>query len=259
MGGEQLELGSEPPEPQLGRTRARLERRAERRLEWAEGRAAKSGAALERVHAIADGIPFGQPILVGHHSERHARRDQARMEQGMAAAVEHDRAASNHASKADGLERQLAGSIYSDDVDAVERLEERIGELEAERDRVKAYNASCRAGRRDVELLDKAQRANLEGIARACPYQLGTNGALPGYALANLGADIRRNRERLERIKGDRATVAAGGHGRGRQMLARFGSECVTCGQPIGRGDVIVYYRLTREAVHDRCSDAAAK
>jgi hypothetical protein len=33
-------------------------------------------------------IPFGQPILVGHHSEGRARRDQGRIESGMRAGVE---------------------------------------------------------------------------------------------------------------------------------------------------------------------------
>jgi len=39
------------------------------------------------VSAIADNIPFGQPILVGHHSERRARRDAEKIENGMRKAV----------------------------------------------------------------------------------------------------------------------------------------------------------------------------
>jgi hypothetical protein len=39
------------------------------------------------VDAIADGIPLGQPILVGHHSERRARKDAERIENGMRRAV----------------------------------------------------------------------------------------------------------------------------------------------------------------------------
>jgi hypothetical protein len=46
------------------------------RLEDLSARRAQDGdRAQNAVHAIADGIPFGQPILVGHHSERHARKD----------------------------------------------------------------------------------------------------------------------------------------------------------------------------------------
>jgi Domain of unknown function (DUF3560) len=31
----------------------------------------------------ADNIPLGQPILIGHHSESHARKDAERSENGM--------------------------------------------------------------------------------------------------------------------------------------------------------------------------------
>src|SRR5690606_36676558 len=51
------------------------------------------------------------------------------------------------------------------------------------------------------ELLDEKQRADLETIRRVCPYQLGPRGEMPGYALTNLAANIRRDRERIEQIK----------------------------------------------------------
>lgn len=65
----------------------RAEQRAERFDDYSEKRAADSAAATAAVKAIADNIPLGQPILVGHHSERHARRDAARIENGMRRAV----------------------------------------------------------------------------------------------------------------------------------------------------------------------------
>ena len=37
--------------------------------------------------AIADNIPFGQPILIGHHSEKRARRDKEKIDNGMRKAV----------------------------------------------------------------------------------------------------------------------------------------------------------------------------
>ena len=37
--------------------------------------------------SIADNIPFGQPILVGHDSECRARKDAQRIEDGMRRAV----------------------------------------------------------------------------------------------------------------------------------------------------------------------------
>jgi len=65
----------------------RAEERAERFEDYSESRAQDAESARSSVSAIADNIPFGQPILVGHHSERHARKDAERIENGMRKAV----------------------------------------------------------------------------------------------------------------------------------------------------------------------------
>lgn len=65
----------------------RAEDRADRFEDYSEKRASEAHTAREAVAAIADHIPLGQPILVGHHSERHARRDAERIENGMRRAV----------------------------------------------------------------------------------------------------------------------------------------------------------------------------
>jgi len=65
----------------------RAEERAERFEEYSENRAADAEAAKAAVDRIADGIPMGQPILVGHHSEKHARRDAEKIKTGMRRAV----------------------------------------------------------------------------------------------------------------------------------------------------------------------------
>lgn len=61
--------------------------RAERFERYSANRAADAEAARKQVDRIANGIPLGQPILVGHHSERHARRDADRIHNGMQRAV----------------------------------------------------------------------------------------------------------------------------------------------------------------------------
>jgi hypothetical protein len=65
----------------------RAEERAERFDDYSDKRAADADTARKAVDRIADGIPLGQPILVGHHSERHARKDAERIESGMRKAV----------------------------------------------------------------------------------------------------------------------------------------------------------------------------
>ena len=60
----------------------RAEQRADRFDEYSQHRAADANQARKAVSAIAEQIPMGQPILVGHHSEAHARRDVARIQNG---------------------------------------------------------------------------------------------------------------------------------------------------------------------------------
>jgi hypothetical protein len=67
--------------------------RAERFGGYADNAARNSESAWKSGRAIADNIPFGQPILVGHHPERHARRDQERIGNAMRKSIsERDRA-----------------------------------------------------------------------------------------------------------------------------------------------------------------------
>lgn len=181
--------------------RERRERRAERLREWAGKREAKADAALNQARAMSDVIPFGQPILVGHHSQGRDERYRARIGATYDRAYEHATKAQGMTRRADGIEAQLAGAIYSDDPDAIEQLQARIANLEAERDRIKAYNATCRKDTPDESLLTDKERADLESVRRYAPYQLGKGGAFPGYKLSNLNGNITRNRQRLESLK----------------------------------------------------------
>ncbi len=65
----------------------RQEARAERFTGYSGKQASESAQALDEVERLAAMIPPGQPILVGHHSERRARRDAQRIENGMKRAV----------------------------------------------------------------------------------------------------------------------------------------------------------------------------
>lgn len=187
--------------------RERLESKLDRRLEWAEKRQSKS-AALIAGHAVYRGdhaFNF-QPGHIPQRARIIAQEDRA---------FEHRQVARHHEEKAAGLSTQLATSIYSDDPDAPERLREKLASLEAERDRIKAYNKSCRAAAKsgqsfgDLTLLDEAQRKSLEITARVCPYQLGKGGSSPAYVLTNLGGNISRAKERLAEIERRAARQAA--------------------------------------------------
>ncbi len=182
--------------------RERREAKADRLREWADKRDTKAAAGFKKANDIADMIPFGQPILVGHHSEGRARRDQDRIRSGMTAGIENNRKAAEFRSRADNIEAAADNAVYSDDTDAIERLTERIAEREAERDRIKAYNATARKGEPDGSLLDDKQRENLLSIAKVASWQLGKGGSFPSYVLSNLGGTIRKDKERLATLSG---------------------------------------------------------
>lgn len=154
--------------------RERIEAKLAKRREWAESRSAKSEAAFNRAHDLVKDIPMGQPILVGHYSERRHRRIIERSHAASFAGVDHMKMAERHAARADGLEMQL-DAIFSDDSDALERLAEKVEELEAKRAQRVAENKAARK----------------EG--RPAPW--------PSYSLSNLSGNLRRYRLRIEDMK----------------------------------------------------------
>jgi Domain of unknown function (DUF3560) len=184
-----------------GSYRERRQARVERLNGWADKREARSDATLAGVERLAGMIPLGQPILLGHHSQRRAERDRDRIRRGMSAGVADAAKAREMRARAASIEAAAGRAVYSDDADAIERLSARVAAREAERDRIKAYNASCRRDARDASLLDDQQRAQLVSTARACAWQLGERGEMPAYVLTNLGASIRTDRRRLAELE----------------------------------------------------------
>jgi hypothetical protein len=94
------------------------------RLEVRAGKhEAKSEAAHKRFETISSGIPLGQPILVGHHSEAHHRRDIARIQSAVRQSVEHGREASRLSAAATSSERHQA---YLQTVPVIQRRLDRL-------------------------------------------------------------------------------------------------------------------------------------
>jgi hypothetical protein len=207
--------------------RERREARAEQLRGWAANREAKQDTLWQaaRSDEATTGIPFGQPILVGHHSERRHRNAIARMDRAMSAAVENDRKAASMNGRADEIEAQAAGAIYSDDADAVERLREKLERLEAQRETMKQRNAEYR---REHKAELKAMTAY--GRDQAVPHR--------SYELTNLGGVISTTRKRLAELEKPE---------RGRWLEARYPGECRTCGEAIGKGDRALYFKRSHE------------
>lgn len=79
----------------------RAEARASRRRAMAEKAGQRAENAYGAARQIADGIPFGQPILVGHHSQRRAERDAERIRQNMRRTVAESAKADYHQRRAE--------------------------------------------------------------------------------------------------------------------------------------------------------------
>lgn len=227
-------------------TREKREAKAERLREWAEKRDAKASAAYDRSREIGDMIPFGQPILVRHHSEGRHRRDIDRIDSAMRSSVENGAKADEMRERAENIERQARNAIYSDDHDATDQLAAKVAKLEAKRDRIKSYNKTCKAGQDhgDLSILTEAEARDHLSTIRAVPYQC-KNGRIPSYALTNLGATIRTAQKRLESLSKPE---------RPRMLTARYEGECRKCGDVTEKGDTIAYYRRTREVECATCA-----
>jgi predicted RNA methylase len=65
----------------------RAEDRSDRFSEYSGKRVEDAARAHKAVEAITEHIPLGQPILIGHHSERRARKDAQKIQDGMRRAV----------------------------------------------------------------------------------------------------------------------------------------------------------------------------
>lgn len=176
--------------------RERRQRRAERLREWAAKREAGAAAVFKSHEAFRGDIAFNtQPGRIPFRERMNAADDRAYASLQKAASM---------SSRADNIEAAMDSSIYSDDEDAVERLEARIADLEAQRERYKAYNASARKGQADESLLDDHQRAELASTRKYAPYLMKASGQFPAYVLSNLSGNISRQRQRLELLKRQR-------------------------------------------------------
>lgn len=103
------------------------------RIEQAEQR---SKSHYENQNKIASAIPMGQPIIVGHYSEKRHRNDLKRMDNEMSKAIQESEKADYYRNKLDNIDNSKA--ISSDDPKAIEKLQAKIEELEQAKVEVKA-------------------------------------------------------------------------------------------------------------------------
>lgn len=173
---------------------AKRARRIDRLRERAERKKTEGERSLAHAQNMASFIPFGQPILVGHHSERRHRRDLDRINGHTRKGIDALEASKRLEQRAISAEENQ--SIFSDDPAAGEKLESKISRLESRQTMMRDVNRLIRAGESLSSLgFSEASEAKLK-----TPDFLGRIG-FPDYALKNNGANIRRLKIRLESMR----------------------------------------------------------
>ena len=103
----------------------RARAKAEKYEEWADKARQRSDEAFERSENAVAGIPAGQPILVGHHSERAHRAAIDKSWAAMGKSVEEMHKAEAHESKAEYWER-MADKIDLSMPESIEFFEHKL-------------------------------------------------------------------------------------------------------------------------------------
>lgn len=186
--------------------RERLENKAEKRREWAEGRNDKAHALRS---ATPDSVRHDWAFITqpGHIPER------ARMIRRDDKAHEHRQMAEHHEQKAEGIEAQLERSVFSDDDDAIQKLEARLVKREAGREQNNAINKIIRRKPKNEETPEKVAELMALGMKEPTARKLfepdfcGRVG-IPSYVNQNLGGNIKRDRDRIEQIKSQHQRTA---------------------------------------------------
>ena len=181
--------------------------RRERYEELAEKNQAASEASFQGACDATAGIPFGQPILVGHHSEGRHRAALNRSDNRMRKGCELSDKAKYYADKAAGVGK---AGISSDDPEAIKKLRIKLNNLERDQKTMKAINAAWRKeGKPQPDEQPKWQNiADAVGMADNDLNRLRLDMARDPldrapftYQLSNNNGNMKRIRERIEQLQ----------------------------------------------------------
>lgn len=176
----------------------RQEARAERYREYAENAAKRATAAFNASNDAVANIPLGQPILVGHHSEKAHRRALERSNGAMMRSVHESEKAAYYARKAEAVENN--DNIYIGDDDAIVRLEEKIAKLTTLQEQMKGSNKILRNSK--MSHTEKIDAIIALGISEAKAARIvRENLVFPGYSLTNNNAKINAAKKQLEKAQ----------------------------------------------------------
>lgn len=179
-----------------------FEERKQQRIDNAKQRAAQNEIEGDRLYntakEMASVIPLGQPILVGHHSEKRDRSYRNKIHNTYGKAFEKMDKAKYYQQKAEIIEGNTA--ISSDDPHALSKLKGQLQLLENAQEFRKATNKLLKKKDREGFLkLPLATAKMWEELINPAHQHWGIGFA--SYLLKNNGANIRRIKARIAQLE----------------------------------------------------------
>lgn len=177
-----------------------FEQRREKRIANAENRAIKNQQEADNLYnsakEMAGAIPFGQPILIGHHSEKRDRNYREKIHNKFGQSFEKQEKAAYYADKAESIKNNTA--ISSDDPQVLQKLNEKLKSLQEAQEFMKSANKHIRKNDKLGFLkLPHATEKLWEDLTT--PNVMGHIG-FAHYSLSNNGANIRQVQKRIEQL-----------------------------------------------------------
>ena len=140
-------------------------------------------------------IPFGQPILVGHHSEGKHRAHIKKVDRLLSASVLSDSKAAYYEAKVERMEKDA--TIFSDDPEAIVKLKKKIGSAEDCHKKMVLANKLLRIGNKEgLSALGFSE----ETIKTLSEKDYMGHIGFPSYSLSNSSANISRMKKRVEEL-----------------------------------------------------------
>ncbi len=185
----------------LGDYQARVESKKERFSELSNKAHTESVIFYQASKDRASLIPFGQPILVGHHSEKRARKDAERIWRDMGKSVHAQKKADHYENKANNVG---SAGIASDDPEAVSKLKAKLISLQNSQEAMKSINKVIRSHNLTdddkIEFMIQTHKFS-ESQAKSVLFPKTGSAGFPDYALKNNNANIRTIKQRIEELE----------------------------------------------------------
>jgi len=172
--------------------------RIARYQELAGKNAKKAEEQHDRAKEMASVIPFDQPILIGHHSEARDRNYREKIQNLFGKSYESDEKSKYYEHKADVV--MTNDAISSDDPNALEKLREKLNDMERLQGFMKAANKLIRNSKLSEEArIEMLKPFNVDDqlIEQVIKGKLG----FERFSLSNNSQNMARVRKRIEQLE----------------------------------------------------------